>query len=170
MKTFTSTIALTLVIIFIGIYICFVEYPAYKERKLKNVFFTGEVEEVLIVDKLLNKTTILVNKDGSWTINGKKTEDPKAINTIVHSLKGKPEKVISTSIKESELKDLELNAPVMVIDVTGKDTKDTSKKITETITIGAKTPVGFGRYIWLKDKNTIVISSDIYDSFNKEVK
>ena len=58
----------------------------------------------------------------------------------------------------------------MIIDVKGHEVKDVSKKVTETISIGSKAPVGFGRYMLLKSKNTIVISSDIYDSFNKEVK
>ena len=170
MKNFTSAFALFLVLIFVAAYIYFVEYPSYKERKLKNVFFTAEVDEVSVTNKELNKTTVLINKDGSWTVNGKTTEDPKAINTMIHTLKNKSEKTISVLPKESELKKFGLDAPSMVIDVTGHEAKDVSKKVTETMYIGAKAPVGFGRYLWLKSKNTIVISSDIYDSFNKEVK
>ena len=170
MKNFTSAFALLLVLVFIAIYVYFVEYPAYKAKKLKNIIFTAEVDEVSINDKLLNKTTVLINKNGSWTVNGKTTEDPKALNTMIHALKSKSEKTISVLAKEQELKEFGLDVPAMVIDITGHDLKDTVKKITETIYIGAKAPVGFGRYLWLKSKNTIVISSDIYDSFNKEVK
>ena len=170
MKNFTSTFALILVLMFVGLYIYLVEYPSYQQRKLKKVFFTAEVEEVSIADKQTNKITLLINKDGSWTVNGKNAEDPKAINTMIQTLKGKAEKTLSTLPKDSELKDYGLNDPVMIIDVKGHEVKDVSKKVTETISIGSKAPVGFGRYMLLKSKNTIVISSDIYDSFNKEVK
>ncbi|MCX6111963.1 MAG: DUF4340 domain-containing protein [Proteobacteria bacterium] len=170
MKTYTSSIALVLVLAFIGIYLYFVEYSSYKEKKIKNSFFAGEVDELSMTDKVLNKTTVLINKDGVWTINGKNSEDPKTINTIIHTLKGKPEKTISPSAKESELKDFGLDIPVMVINIIGHAPKDTSKKVTETVYIGSKAPIGFGRYMWLKNKNTIVISSEIYDSFNREVK
>jgi len=170
LKNFTSAFALLLVLVFVAIYVYFVEYPSYKERKIKNVFFVAEVDELSVTNKLLNRVTVLVNKDGAWIINGNKAEDQKATNTMLHTLKGKSEKTLSILPKESELKDYGLDNPVMVMEIKGHDAKDASKKVKETIYIGAKTPVGFGRYLWLKSKNTIVISSDIYDSFNKEVK
>ncbi|MEI6092142.1 MAG: DUF4340 domain-containing protein [bacterium] len=164
MKNFTSSFALLLVLIIVSAYIYFVEYPSYKKRQNDKIFFTGEVVDANILNNETGKNITLVLKDGAWLINDKKSEDPKAINTMLYVLKGKKEKDIAFAPKQIDIEKYGLVKPVMIITV--KDSQGTS----EEFDIGAKTQVGFGRYIWLKKKNVLVVSSDIYESFAKELK
>jgi len=165
LKSFNSSVALLLVLAFVGLYIYFVEYKSYKEKKRKNTFFINDVDELSVIDPIAKKGFELLNKNGTWYVNGKPSADNKEINTIVYTLKGKPEKVVSDPAKDTEVREYGLDNPIMIINV-----KNYANKVNETLYVGTKAPVGFGRYILIKSRNTIVISSEIYDSFNKEVK
>ena len=165
MKHFKSSAVLFVCLLFIGLYAFFVEYRSKEKTEQKELFFSKEVSELVITNNGSRTTTSLLNENGGWLVNSKDHGDVKKINTIIHSLKERPEKTVSLSPTQTELHEYGLDDPVMTLDIKGNAPNER-----ETIYIGAKAPVGFGRYLWLKSKNTIVISSEIYDSFNREVK
>jgi hypothetical protein len=165
LKHFRSSLILLGCLILIGLYVFFVEYRSKGKAEQKELFFSKDISELVITNNGSKTKTHLLNKNSEWIVNGKDHGDAKKINTTIQSLKEKPERTVSPSPTRTELHEYGLDNPVMTIDITGNGPNER-----ETIYIGAKTPVGFGRYLWLKSKNTIVISSEIYDSFNTEVK
>jgi hypothetical protein len=165
LNNFKSSAVLFGCLLLIGLYLFFVEYRAKGISAQKEVFFSKEANDILITDVATKTKTHLVNNNSKWLVNGKDSSDTKGINTMVFSLKGKPEKKISVSPTQAELHKYGLDNPVMTLDIKSHPSKEE-----ELIYIGSRTPVGFGRYLWLKSRNTIVISSEIYDSFSKEVK
>jgi hypothetical protein len=164
---FRSTIVLILLLIGLGAYVYWVEYPKAQEEAKKKTLFSFKPDDVTEVSLVYPDREIVLKKTGEeWRLTKPMdvAADPTAAKNLVNAI---AECEVKKELTEasSDLSQYGIDKPFVTVTVKLKD------KELPAVLVGKNTPVGFSTYVQRADDKKILLAGSAFRSgMDKKVK